>query len=92
MYHLYGVVHNRGEIDMLVAGIGLENDRLKELRLKKGRAVYGLATRAGVSPTTITACERWWHRPSEAVRTRLAQALGVEANYLGPETTEPDHE
>jgi len=61
-----------------------QTNNLKQLRLGKGLAQYGLAVMAGTSPTTIGAIERWGLRPSAPVCQRIAQALGVSEADIWP--------
>jgi DNA-binding XRE family transcriptional regulator len=63
------------------------NNRLRSLRQARGWAIYGLAVRAGCSPTTIGAAERWGYRPSAAVCERIAVALDVPIEVIWPELT-----
>ena len=66
--------------------------RLTSLRHAHGLAIYGLAVRARCSPTTIGAIERWGYRPSVAVCARIAAALDVRVEVIGPELTPHDAE
>jgi transcriptional regulator with XRE-family HTH domain len=59
-------------------------NRLKQLRESNGLAQYGLAVIARMSPTTILAIERYGLRPSNPVRQRIAQALGVSEADIWP--------
>ncbi|MGH8059734.1 MAG: hypothetical protein ACREOH_21265 [Candidatus Entotheonellia bacterium] len=53
--------------------------RLKLLLPGRGLALYGLTALARVSPTLLSAIERWNYRPTMGVRERIAAALGVTA-------------
>jgi transcriptional regulator with XRE-family HTH domain len=57
---------------------------LKALRQAQGLAQYGLAVMAHTSPTTIIAIERHGLRPSDPVRQRIAEALGVPEAEIWP--------
>ena len=59
-------------------------NNLRELRRHRGLALWGLAARAGVSATTLSAVERWGYLPSPAVRRRVAAALGVDVLAIWP--------
>ena len=61
------------------------NRRLRELRQEKGLAVFGLGALARVSPSTVSAAERWGYVPGPTVRNRIAEALGVKVDELWPE-------
>lgn len=60
------------------------NLRLRQARLERQLAIFGLAARAGVSASTISAAEHWGYLPGPAVRTRLAETLGVPIEELWP--------
>jgi DNA-binding XRE family transcriptional regulator len=61
------------------------NNRLKQFRQQQGLALYGLAAIARVSPTTLSAIERWDYRPRLEVRQRIAKALGVALSDIWPD-------
>ncbi len=61
------------------------NTRLRELRLRRGLALYGLGALADVSPSAICAAERWGYRPGPESRRRIAYALGVSEQDLWAE-------
>jgi ribosome-binding protein aMBF1 (putative translation factor) len=63
-------------------------NQLRQIRLSRGLAMYGLAVWAQVSPTIIGAVERWDYVPGAAVRQRLADALGVPEREIWPEPQE----
>ncbi|MGH8070062.1 MAG: helix-turn-helix domain-containing protein [Candidatus Entotheonellia bacterium] len=67
---------------------GVTNN-LKSLRQARGLALYGLAALAGVSPTTLSAIERWNYRPTVSVRGRIAAALGVQVTDIWMAEKEP---
>ena len=60
------------------------NNRLRGFRQARGLALYGLAALARVSPTTLSAIERWGYRPTDGVRLRIASALGVHVHDIWP--------
>ena len=60
-------------------------NRLRALRNEQELALWGLAARAGVSASTLSAIERWDYLPTPPVRQRIAEALGVEASAIWPE-------
>jgi DNA-binding XRE family transcriptional regulator len=57
---------------------------LKRVRRAHGLAQYGLAAQAGVSPTMVSAIERWNYHPTAAVCQRIAAALGVQVADIWP--------
>ena len=63
-------------------------NNLRTIRRTKGLALWGLAARAGVSATTLSAVERWGYLPGADVRRRVAEALGVGAPDIWPETSQ----
>ena len=60
-------------------------NRLRVLRQEHELALWGLAARAGVSASTLSAIERWDYLPTPPVRQRIAEALGVEPSAIWPE-------
>jgi DNA-binding XRE family transcriptional regulator len=66
-------------------GKGMKSNRLREFRREQELALWGLAARAGVSPSTLSAIERWDYLPSPPVRQRIADALGVNVLAIWPE-------
>ena len=60
-------------------------NRLRQLRRLQGRPLYGLAVKASVSPTIVSMIERFDYLPGRAIRTRLAQALGVQLQDIWPD-------
>ncbi len=66
--------------------VELVSNNLRSIRRTKGLALWGLAARAGVSATTLSAVERWGYLPGPDVRRRVAEALGVEAPEIWPQT------
>jgi DNA-binding XRE family transcriptional regulator len=65
--------------------MAIGSNRLRDLRREHGLALWGLAARAGVSASTLSAIERWDYLPTPPVRQRIADALGVEASAIWPE-------
>jgi DNA-binding XRE family transcriptional regulator len=59
-------------------------NHLKEYRNAQRLALYGLAALAKVSPTTISAIEKWNYQPRPDVRIRLAKALDVNVWDIWP--------
>ena len=62
-------------------------NNLRIIRLGRDLALWGLAAKAGVSATTLSAVERWGYAPSPEVRRRIAEALGVEVGAIWPPMT-----
>jgi lambda repressor-like predicted transcriptional regulator len=58
---------------------------LRTLRRAQGLSLWGLAVRAGTSPTVLSAIERWHYRPGADLRARIARALGVTGHEIWPE-------
>jgi DNA-binding XRE family transcriptional regulator len=58
---------------------------LKQFRQARGLALYGLAVLAGVSPTMLSAIERWGYQPRPQVCQRIATALGITVGEIWPE-------
>jgi DNA-binding XRE family transcriptional regulator len=61
-------------------------NRLRELRRGQRLPLWGLAVRAGTTPTTLSAIERWGYRPGAALCPRIATALGVPVSDVWPES------
>jgi DNA-binding XRE family transcriptional regulator len=59
-------------------------NRLKQVRHWRDLAIYGLSALSGVSPTVISAVERWDYCPSAEVRQRIAEALSVDIAEIWP--------
>jgi transcriptional regulator with XRE-family HTH domain len=55
---------------------------IREHRTRLGLSARGLASRAGVAPSTITHAERHEHTPHLANLVKIARALGVELHDL----------
>jgi DNA-binding XRE family transcriptional regulator len=58
---------------------------LKQVRQQHDLAIYGLSALSGVSPTVISAVERWDYCPGDEVRRRIAHALEVSVGDIWPE-------
>ena len=56
--------------------------RLKQVRTTKGFSQSQLAQKVGVHVTNISRYERGENKPTSQVLSRLADALGVSADYL----------
>lgn len=65
-----------------------KNDRLRDLRAKKGWSQPELARRARVSIGTINQAETGRRVPHVVTQERIARALGVPRDVLFPETLE----
>lgn len=59
-------------------------NRLRELREARGLAGWGVATAARVSPSLVSAIERWNYLPKERTRRKIADALGVTERDIWP--------
>ncbi len=69
----------------------MEN-RLEEMRARKGLTQQELADLAGVSRQTIISLERGRYNPSITLAFRLARLFGVTVEDLFIYTEENDHE
>jgi lambda repressor-like predicted transcriptional regulator len=67
-------------------------NHLKAVRQAQKLSLWGLAARAGTSPSTLSAVERWGYRPSAGLRQRIALALGVPVEVIWPEKAQDDAE
>lgn len=52
-------------------------ERVRRLREERGETQFSLATRAGVTPSTIARLESGKYQPRVGTLTRLAEALDV---------------
>jgi len=68
----------------MVEGI-TPNSRLRELRRERGLATFGLGALARVSPSAISAAEKWGFVPGPEARARIARSLGVDVADLWPD-------
>ena len=64
-------------------------NHLRALRRAHGLALWGLAVRCGVAPSTLSGVERWNYVPGPAVRGRIAEALGVAEHDIWPDLELP---
>lgn len=67
------------------AGVSIDVDKLKRLRLERAWSRSELARRAGVTPDTVAKWERGHRRPKPDALGQLAAALDVEPAELLPE-------
>jgi lambda repressor-like predicted transcriptional regulator len=58
---------------------------LRKLRRVQRLSLWGLAVRAGTSPTVLSAIEHWNYKPGADLRARIASALGVGVADIWPE-------
>jgi len=66
-------------------------ERLRELRRQRGLPCDVVAHMAGCSTRTLIAYERWGIMPRRReTRERIARALGVDTDWLFPESEEVD--
>lgn len=63
---------------------GQSPNRLRSLRKQMGQTVWGIATRAGVSPTTVTAIEKYDYMPGEEIRHKIAAGLDLPIEAIWP--------
>ncbi len=52
-------------------------NQLRAIRRARGLAVWGLCVISGVSPSLLTAIEKWAYVPTTNTQQRIADALGV---------------
>jgi len=64
------------------------SNRLLQIRTAKGIVQQELSVQAGCSPTKLVAIERYNFLPSEALRKRIADALGVSEGDIWPEMSQ----
>ena len=64
-----------------------KGNHLKAVRQAQKLSLWGLAARAGTSPSTLSAVEKWGYRPSADLRQRIAVALEVPVETIWPELT-----
>ena len=58
------------------------NNQLKAARRTRGLAIWGLSVLSGVSPSLLTAIEKWGYVPSANTRKRIAEALGLQVEDI----------
>lgn len=61
----------------------MEN-KLREIRQRRGLPMLGLSVQAHVSTATLSAVEKWGYVPRDGVRQRIADVLGVTAVEIWP--------
>lgn len=54
------------------------SSQLKSIRRARGLTIWGLSVISGVSPSLLTAIEKWGYVPSSNTQSRIAEALGVQ--------------
>jgi lambda repressor-like predicted transcriptional regulator len=57
-------------------------NQLKATRRARGLAIWGLSVMSGVSPSLLTAIEKWGYVPGADTRKRIADALGVKVEDI----------
>ncbi len=62
----------------------MEPNYLREVRKARRMSIWGLSAMSGVSPTTISAIERWGYPPRDGVRQRLADTLETQIGDIWP--------
>lgn len=74
----------------------LNSDRLDDLLAERGWTRKELATRAGISQSTLSRIENTDRQPQADIRKRLAQALGLRgwsaAALFAGRLRRPDHQ
>ena len=68
------------------------SNQLKAARRARGLAIWGLSVISGVSPSLLTAIEKWGYVPGANTQKRIADALGVQVDDIwtrGQEETQP---
>lgn len=58
------------------------SSQLKAARRARGLAIWGLSVMSGVSPSLLTAIEKWGYVPSSNTQMRIADALGVQVEDI----------
>ena len=67
-------------------------NRLKELRCRRGLAMWAVAAQSRVNPSLLSGIERYDYLPGATVRERIADALEVTITDIWPElSSEPAH-
>lgn len=61
------------------------NSQLKSIRRTRGLAIWGLSVLSGVSPSLVTAIEKWGYVPGSNTQGRIANALGVKVEEIWSE-------
>jgi DNA-binding XRE family transcriptional regulator len=66
------------------------NSQLKAARRARGLAIWGLSVMSGVSPSLVTAIEKWGYVPGVDTQKRIAEALGLQVEDIWvPEESQP---
>ncbi len=58
------------------------NSQLKAARRARGLAIWGLSVMSGVSPSLLTAIEKWGYVPGVNTQKRIANALGLQVEDI----------
>ena len=66
----------------------IAENNIRQIRQKRQIAQQALAAQAGCSPSKLTSIERYNYLPSEDLRQRIADALGVSEVEIWPELPE----
>lgn len=61
------------------------SSQLKATRRARGLAIWGLSVMSGVSPSLLTAIEKWGYVPGANTQKRIADALGVQVEDIWPQ-------
>lgn len=65
------------------------NSQLKAARRARGLAIWGLSVMSGVSPSLLTAIEKWGYVPGADTQQRIADALGLQVDDIWTRETQP---
>ena len=65
------------------------NSQLKAARRAQGLAIWGLSVLSGVSPSLLTAIEKWGYVPGANTQQRIADALGLQVDDIWTRETQP---
>ncbi len=68
------------------------NSQLKATRCARSLAIWGLSVMSGVSPSLLTAIEKWGYVPNSNTQERIADALGVRVEDIWVPESEQEHE
>jgi DNA-binding XRE family transcriptional regulator len=64
------------------------NSQLKAARRARGLAIWGLSVMSGVSPSLLTAIEKWGYVPGVNTQKRIADALGLQVEDIWTRETQ----
>lgn len=64
------------------------SSQLRSARRARGLAIWGLSVMSGVSPSLLTAIEKWGYVPGVNTRKRIADALGMRVEEIWPQKHE----